>query len=70
MTTMSFEDLEQVYERLAQAIDQAGPANEAVLLTKLVLLLARRQGDLAGFEESLTAALADLSAQRANVAPR
>jgi hypothetical protein len=63
MTAMSFEDLEQVYERLAQAIDQAGRANEALLLSKLVLLLARRQGDLPGFEESVTAALADLPAR-------
>ena len=64
MTTMSFEHLEQVYERLAHAIDQAGPANEALLLTKLVLLLARRQDDLAVFDESLASALADLSSQR------
>ena len=46
MTPMPFEHLEQVYEQLAEAIDRAGPANEALFLTKLALTLAHRLGDL------------------------
>ena len=69
MTTLSFAQLEQVYERLAEAIDQAGPANEAVFLTRLALLQAHRYGDIAGFEENLTSALADLPAQPAAQQP-
>jgi hypothetical protein len=42
---MPFDELERVYERLAQAIDQAGPKATPVLLAKLVLILSDRCGD-------------------------
>jgi hypothetical protein len=40
--TRSFASLEVVYERLAVAIDQAGPEASEVFLAKLVLLLAEK----------------------------
>lgn len=39
------QDLETLYENLAQMIDAAGPENEVVALTKLALLLAEEIGD-------------------------
>lgn len=64
---MSFAHLEQAYEELAEAIDRAGPANEALFLTKLALLLAQRNGDLGIFQRSIAAASSDLPE---NPAPR
>lgn len=60
MTGMPFEQLEIIYERLANAIDRTGRENEALFLTKLVLLLAQREGDAAAVDESIEAALRDL----------
>ena len=37
---LSFDDLEVVYDKLAQAIDQAGEANTPLMLAKLALWLA------------------------------
>jgi hypothetical protein len=37
MSAMPFEDFETAYETLATAIDQAGPAREALFLTRLAL---------------------------------
>jgi hypothetical protein len=56
-TMMTFEHLERVYERLAEAIDRAGPAGEALFLAKLVLLLAERLGDIHAVEACVAAAL-------------
>ena len=39
MSAMPFEDFETAYETLATAIDQAGPAREALFLTRLALVL-------------------------------
>lgn len=63
MTAMPFEDFEHVYERLANAIDRAGPDNEVLFLAKLVLLLAQRLGDAAVVAASIEAALLDDSAK-------
>lgn len=63
MTGMPFEDFENVYERLASAIDRAGPDNEALFLAKLVLLLAQCLGDAAVVATSIEAALRDLPDQ-------
>ena len=60
MTPMPFADLERVYQDLAEAIDRAGPANESVFLTKLVMTLAHRLGSIETFHESLGLALEDL----------
>jgi hypothetical protein len=53
---MSFEHLERVYESLAKAIDRAGPAGEALLLTRLVHQLAERHGDIEAVESCIKAA--------------
>lgn len=42
---MTQDDLEQVYEALAQAIDRAGPEQAQVYLAKLALALAEELGD-------------------------
>ena len=47
MTTMTFSDLETVYESVATAIDSAGPEKREVFLAKLVLMLANELGDVA-----------------------
>jgi len=60
MTTMPFEQLEQAYECLAEAIDRTGPASEAVFFTKLVLTLAHQLGDIDLFKDAVAIALQDL----------
>ena len=62
MTTLPFEHLERAYERLADAIDQAGPEQESLFLAKLALTLAHELGDIAAFERSIAVALTDLAA--------
>jgi hypothetical protein len=57
---MTFEDLEKVYDLLADAIDRAGPEEEALLLSKLALTLAHNMPDLAVVEEAIRIAQLDL----------
>lgn len=52
--------LETVYDALATAIDQAGPAKAELMLVKLALLNAQALGDAALFQTHLKAALQDL----------
>ena len=52
--------LEQVYDRLASALDQVGPEKSELFLVKLALLNAHALGDAALFESHLDAALRDL----------
>ena len=52
--------LEQVYDALATAIDQAGPEKAALFLVKLALLNANALADAAVFEMHVAAALRDL----------
>lgn len=52
--------LEQVYDALATAIDQAGPDKTELLLVKLALLQAQALGDPAQFQQQLEVALNDL----------
>ncbi len=59
MTPMPFASLEEAYEILAQAIDQAGRDQEAVFLTRLALVLAHEVGDIEIFKRSVRAALGD-----------
>ena len=61
---MSFEHLERVYEGLARAIDQAGPAGEALLLTRLALLLAERLGNIDAVEACIAEASHEAFASR------
>ncbi|MFD0668628.1 DUF2783 domain-containing protein [Ramlibacter sp. MAHUQ-53] len=52
--------LEQVYDRLAAAIDQAGPEKSELFLVKLALLNANALADAARFDAQVQAALKDL----------
>ena len=52
--------LEQVYDQLATAIDQAGPDKAELFLVKLALLNAQALGDAEAFGRHLQAALQDL----------
>ena len=54
--------LEQVYDRLATAIDQAGPEKSELFLVKLALLNAKAIGRPDLFEAHIDAALKDLPA--------
>ena len=53
--------LEQVYDRLATTIDQAGPEKSELFLVKLALLNAKAIGRPDLFEAHIEAALKDLS---------
>ena len=52
--------LENVYDALAQAIDQAGLDKSELFLVKLALLNAQAMGDPTVFEANIAAALKDL----------
>jgi hypothetical protein len=52
--------LEQVYDALATAIDQAGPEKSDIFLVKLALLNASVLGDPRLFQQHIEAALKDL----------
>ena len=57
---LTLSGLEQVYDHLAEAIDQAGPARSELFLVKLALLNAQALGDASLFQQQVTAALQDL----------
>ena len=52
--------LEQVYDALATAIDQAGPDKATLFLVKLALLNAHALGDEGRFAQHVEDALRDL----------
>jgi hypothetical protein len=58
--SLAVEDLEAVWEQLAEAVDRAGPEREALFLSKLAVLLADALGDRARVERLIQAALEDL----------
>ncbi len=58
---LTIPQLENVYDLLADAIDQAGPQCSELFLTKLCLLLANQLGDDAVVLEHVRSALADLA---------
>ena len=58
--SLSVADLEEIYRRLAEAIDQAGPDKEALLLTKIVLLLANRVNGIRFVHEAIDVASKNL----------
>ena len=60
MTAMPSEDFETAYETLAMAIDSAGPEREALLLTRLALVLGHELGDIAKFKQAVQTALEEL----------
>ena len=57
---LSLTGLEQVYDHLAAAIDQAGPTRTELFLVKLALLNAQALGDATLFQQQVTVALQDL----------
>lgn len=58
--TLTLPALETVYDQLASAIDQVGPAKTELLLVKLALLNAQSLGDADVFAQQLHTALQDL----------
>lgn len=50
-----------MWERLAEAIDRAGPEREALFLSKLAVLFADALGDRARVERLIETALEDLA---------
>ena len=59
--SLAVEELEAIWERLAEAIDRAGPEREALFLSKLAVLLADALGDRARAERLVEAALENLA---------
>ncbi|MFN5404677.1 MAG: DUF2783 domain-containing protein [Burkholderiales bacterium] len=59
--TLDIAGLEQVYDRLATAIDEAGPEKSELFLVKLALLNAKALGQPDLFAAHVEAALKDLS---------
>jgi len=57
---LSIDELETVYDELAQAIDVAGPERAQLFLVKLALLGANALGDAETFRQHLAIALRDL----------
>ena len=60
VSALGIAGLEQVYDQLATAIDQAGPGKAELFLVKLALLNAQALGDAEAFGRHLQAALQDL----------
>ncbi len=58
--TLPFADLEAVYDRIAEGIDQAGPEKESLFLAKLAFSLAHHLGDRAAVDHCIEVALADI----------
>ena len=58
---MKFENLEKVYDLLARAIDEVGPANEAISLSKVCLVLSHAIDDIDFVEEAIHTATQDIS---------
>lgn len=54
--TMPIDDLEQVYDMIADAVDEVGPENECVFLAKLALVLSSQVNDPAKVEAAVIAA--------------
>lgn len=57
---MNDRDLEEIFDKIARAIDQAGPERETLFLAKLALTLAHEVGDPAAVDAAISTALADL----------
>jgi hypothetical protein len=59
-TVLTIPDLEQVYDALATALDEAGPAKSELFLVKLALMNANALADPAIFHAHIQASLKDL----------
>lgn len=60
LQTLEIQDLENVYDALAEAIDKAGKENTELFLVKLALLNANALGQISVFNSNIDAALKDL----------
>lgn len=60
---ISAEDYEVVYDELAAVIDRAQVGEQALLLTKLAMVLTYRLGNLDEFRECLRIAAQDISSE-------
>lgn len=60
MSKLPIQDLEQVYDNLAQAIDAATPEKAELFLAKLALLAAETLGDAKQFMALIEVASQDL----------
>ena len=58
--TSSLADTEAIYDLLAEAIDQAGPGNTELVLTKLALLQSHAIGHVPSVQQYVNTALQDL----------
>lgn len=59
--SMAFAELEQVYDLLAETIDEVGEKNESLFLSKLALTLAHELGDLEKVREAIRIAVAGIA---------
>lgn len=66
MRELTFPELEHLYDELASAIDAAGPDQESVFLSKLVLSMAREFGQAARISELIRACLSEPGAVTAS----
>ena len=58
---LAVEEIEELWERLAIAIDQAGPERDRLMLAKLALLFADALGDAPRAAALIQSALEDLT---------
>jgi hypothetical protein len=58
--TLPFEDLEQIFDLLAQAVDDVGIEQERLFLAKLALTLSHKLGDLDQITDAVEIARRDL----------
>lgn len=57
---IAVEDLEKIYDTLADSIDQAGEGNHSLYLTKLALILSAKLNDKEIVLQAMQDALKDL----------
>ena len=62
--SLSTEANERLYDALAEAIDRAGPENEALFLTKLALLLANQLSSESTVVNAIGVAISELEPAR------
>ena len=60
MANLKPEELERIYDLMAEAIDAAGPDKEALFLSKLCLVLANELGNEKQVRDCITNASEDL----------
>ena len=61
---LSNADLEEAYDLIAEAIDQAGPARESLFLAKLCIVLARSADDLDAVRRAIAVAMEGIDAAK------